>query len=238
MSDGKRLGLLIDDVDIFEKWGITVKERNIGKPRKKKILETLPYTSKVLDFSNIYGSTAYEERPLQYVLNIIGTQPNRIATGFLETEFTNFIMSKQKIKLVDEVFPGYHFVAEVREGTDFSPLFNYGELLVNFEAYAFKIKEAKEGSPYWDDYTILDYYQEVNFSVNGSRNIELMNNGSEVIFPKVTCSSQMKTKIRNKEITFPPGVTLSLDFELQIGMNYLEVTGNGDIDFEFHKELI
>ena len=34
---------------------------------------------------------------------------------------------------------------------------SFGELTVTLDAYPFRIKQAKEGSPYWDDYTILDY---------------------------------------------------------------------------------
>lgn len=239
MINDKRLGLIIDGIDIYKKWGINVQARNIGNPSKKKILETsLPYTSYVPDFSELYGGTAYEERTLQYQLNIIGSLPNRTTTQFLEVEFINFIMNKTKIKLIDEIFPGYYFLAEVRSGTDFAPLFHAGVITVNFDAYPFRIKEAKEGSPYWDDYSILDYYQEVNFVINGSKDIQLMNNGSEALYPEVKCSSDMVVKIRNKVISFKSGISTSLDFDLLKGMNYLKVTGNGSIEFEFHKELI
>lgn len=238
MSDGFRLGLIIDEIDIFEKWGIRVKDRKYLKPNKKKILEYLPHSSKTLDFSEIYGGPSYEERSLQYTLNLIGTQPNRIAAEFLDTEFTNFIMAKPQFKLIDELFDGYYFLAEVRTGTDFSPLFSYGELTVVFNAYPFRIKEGKEGSPYWDDYSILDYYQEVEFTVSGTKQIELMNNGSERVYPKVNCSSPMKINKGNTQYNFPTGLSTSLDFSLSIGMNNITVTGNGKIDFEFHKELI
>lgn len=163
MSDGQRLGLVIDGADIFKKWGIKVKSRNLGKPSKKKALESVAHSSQVFDFSELYGGDSYTERVLTYTLNIKGTKPDRMTAQFLDSEFTNFIMSKPQFKLVDETFPDYYFLAEVREGTDFTPLFNFGEMTVRFDAYAFRIKETKEGSLYWDDYSILDVYQETEF---------------------------------------------------------------------------
>lgn len=165
MSDGLTLGLIVDGVNIREKWGIKVKDRKYIKPNKKKMLEYLPHTSEVSDFSEIYGGTPYEERTIQYTLNLIGSKPTRVAAEFLDTEFTNFIMQKRQFKLIDELFKDYYFLAEVREGTDFSPLFHLGELTVTFTAYPFRIKIAKEGSPFWDDYSILDYQQTTKFDV-------------------------------------------------------------------------
>jgi len=238
MSDGERLGLIIDGIDIFEKWGISVKSRNIGKPNKKKVLESIPWSSEVLDFSNLYGEDNYEERPLQYVLNLIGTKKDRITTRFLETEFDNFIMNKQRVKLVDEAIPGYYFLVDIREGTDFSPLFNFGEMTVNWMAYPFKIKQAREGSKYWDDYTILDYYQESEFTVNGSKTIELMNTGIASVVPLVTCTAPMTVEINGKQFKFTTGTFQSDKLVLRKGKNTLLLTGNGKIDFEFHKEVI
>lgn len=240
MSDGERLGLIIDGIDIFEKWGISVKNRNIGKPNKKKVLEPVPRSNIVLDFSNLNddGEDNYEERPLQYVLNLIGTKKDRITTRFLETEFDNFIMNKQRVKLVDEAFPGYYFLVDIREGTDFSPLFNFGELTVNWMAYPFKIKKAREGSKYWDDYTILDYYQETEFTVNGSKTIELMNTGIASVVPLVTCTAPMTVEINGKQFKFTTGTFQSDKLVLRKGKNTLLLSGNGKIDFEFHKEVI
>lgn len=238
MSDGNRLGLIIDGVDIYKKWGIRVKDRKYLKPNKKKILETIPYTSNTPDFSEIYGGPTYGERSNQYTLSLVGTKKDRVTAEFLDTEFTNFIMAKPQFKLIDEIFEGYYFLAEVREGTDFSTLFYFGELTVVFTAYPFRIKEAKEGSPFWDDYSILDYYQEVEFTVSGTKQIQLMNNGSERVYPKVSCSGPMTITKGNTQYNFLAGSSASLDFSLSTGMNELTVTGNGKIDFEFHKELI
>lgn len=178
MSDGLTLGLIVDGVNIREKWGIKVKDRKYIKPNKKKMLEYLPHTSEVSDFSEIYGGTPYEERTIQYTLNLIGSKPSRVAAEFLDTEFTNFIMQKKQFKLIDELFKDYYFLAEVREGTDFSPLFHLGELTVTFTAYPFRIKIAKEGSPFWDDYSILDYYQKTSFEVE-RKPFELLSIGTQ-----------------------------------------------------------
>lgn len=237
--DGKRLGLIIDGVDIFERWGINVKERDIGKPNKKKGgLDSVAHSSIVYDFSELYGGASYEERVLRYTLNIIGPNKTRTSTQFLETEFNNFIFSKSQFRLIDEVFPGYYFLAEVRRGTDFSPILTVGELSVTFDCYAFKIKEAREGSPYWDDYTILDRYQETKFKIEESQTIQLYNDGSNYVVPTVVTSSDFQVTLNGVTYPFSEGSTKNDIFTLSEGLNILTVTGNGTIEFRFHKELI
>ena len=237
--DGERLGLIIDGVDIFERWGINVKERDIGKPNKKKDgLDSVAHSSIVYDFSELYGGDAYEERVLRYTLNIIGSNETRTSSQFLETEFNNFIFSKPQFRLIDEVFPGYYFLAEVREGTDFSPILSVGELSVTFHCYAFRIKESREGSPYWDDYTILDRYQETIFTVQGTQTIQLYNDGSNYVIPTVVASSNFQVTLNGVTYPFSAGsITIDI-FTLSEGLNILTVTGNGTIEFRFHKELI
>lgn len=233
-----RLGIKIDEIDLFKEYGVNVDSRSIGNPDKNKILEEIPFSNKLLDFSELYGEQTYTERPISYVLNLIGTQPTRESAYYLQTIMTNLLMEKQQFKLYDDIFPGYYFLAEVREGTAFEPIVYAGKLQVNMTAYPYKIKEAREGSPYWDDYSELDYYQESTYTINESKTIELMNNGMASVVPKVTCSAPMMVKKDNVQISFPKGTNESLDFVINKGMNHLTVTGNGTIDFEFHKELI
>ena len=158
-------GIHIDDIDLYKEYKILPESRSIGNPDKKKILEEIPFSNKVLDFSELYGEQTYSERPISYVLNLIGSQSTEESTYFLQTIMTNLLMDKQQFKLYDDIFPGYYFLAEVRGGTNFTENSYAGKLQVDFVCYPFKIKTAMEGSPYWDDYSILDYYQEKSFEL-------------------------------------------------------------------------
>jgi len=231
-------GIHIDNIDLYKEYKILPESRSIGNPDKKKILEEIPFSNKVLDFSELYGEQTYSERTISYVLNLIGTQSTEQSAYFLQTVMTNLLMDKQQFRLYDDIFPNYYFLAEVRGGTSFAENSYAGKLQVDFICYPFKIKTAKEGSQLWDDYSILDYYQETSFSVNGTKTIKLMNNGISSVIPKVTASSSMVVTKENTTITFPIGTNESYDLVIDKGMNYLTITGNGTIDFEFHKEMI
>lgn len=231
-------GIHIDGIDLYKEYKILPESRSISNPDKKKILEEIPFSNKVLDFSELYGEQTYSERTVSYVLNLIGTQSTEQSAYYLQTVMTNLLMDKQQFRLYDDIFPGYYFLAEVRGGTSFTENSYAGKLQVDFICYPFKIKTAKEGSLYWDDYSVLDYYQESSYSISGTKTIELMNNGIASVVPKVTASSSMIVKKGNTTITFPTGTNESDSFVIDKGMNYLTVTGNGTIDFEFHKEMI
>lgn len=141
--------------------------------------------------------------------------------------------------LYDDNEPMYHYMARctgVALGSDSG---NSESLYtLTFDAYPFKIKEAVEGSPYWDDYDISDYYQENEFVVNGSKTIEFMNMGSAGIAPTIISSSTMVIKKGNMTVNVPAGSSRFEDFRFEIGMNTFSVTGNGTIKFEWHKEVI
>lgn len=231
-------GIHIDNIDLYKQYNILPESRSVGNPDKKKILEEVPFSNKVLDFSELYGEQTYSERTVSYVLNLIGTQSTEESAYYLQTVMTNLLMDKQQFRLYDDIFPGYYFLAEVRGGTSFAENSYAGKLQVDFICYPFKIKDSMEGSPFWDDYSILDYYQETSHLVNGTKTIQLMNNGISSVIPKVTVSASMVVKKGNTEMTFPTGTNESYDLVIEKGVNHLTVTGNGTIRFEYYKEMI
>jgi len=84
----------------------------------------------------------------------------------------------------------------------------------------------------------LDVSQPVEYQVNGTLNINLLNAGSCSVVPTITVSAAMT--IQKDKITYnvPQGESKSESFRLMIGENPMTITGNGTIKFTFYKELI
>ena len=138
----------------FYDWGFTLKNREIGYPDKKKNTYTVPHSNNVIDFSALYGFQTYEQREIKYVLNVADinfNDPNTVNT--YEMRLTNWLMQGVgQMWLVDDVFPTFHFLAEVVNGTSFKQIGANGELTISFVAYPFKIGNEFEGNDIWDTF--------------------------------------------------------------------------------------
>lgn len=223
----------------YQDLGLTLSfGKEIDYPSKEKRTRRPTYSNSDIDFSELYGSQIYTNRILKYPFNILCR--NEKEMHFRKTQIMNWLMdSNGKQPLHDSEIEGYHFLAEVVNKPNFDlNMFDGGLLTIEFEAYPFKIKDAVEGSPYWDDYSIMDYYQEVEFDITGNKNIELMNNGISVVFPEIISSSPMSIKYKDVTITIPAGTHTSYDLPLYKGMNSFTVSGNGKVHFKWNKEVV
>lgn len=226
----------------YNDFGLTIESRKIGNPSKIKRMERVPFSNEIYDFSNVYGGQEYEEREIEYTINLFNKNSKALDNEFFisETEVLNWLMgSNRKEILKDDLVPGYYFLAEVISGIDTDFLFRFGKLTVTFTAYPFKISELKEGHDLWDPFNfLLDYAQTTEFTVNGTKEVTLYNPGASVIQPKIIASNAMTITKGNTTFNVPSGESKSHDFILHQGENKITIKGNGTIEFLFHKELI
>lgn len=225
----------------FKDMGFTISEKEIGFPNKEKIKIKVPFSNVEYDFSELYGSQTYTTRPLTYTFNVLDRNGNnKEKMNSLKTVLVNWLMnSRGKQKLYDDAIPGYYFLAEVESEAAFQENWDTGTLTVEFTAYPFMISELPEGHDIWDSFNFdLDVSQVVDFNVNGSLDITLINPGTPNVIPEINSSSSMKIIKGAIEYTIQAGKTKDQDFMLESGENRLKIIGNGTISFAFYKELI
>ena len=101
--------LRIGDKYSYDDFGASVAERKIGKPKKKTIKETVPHSNITYDFSKINGEIYWEERELQYVLELDAETPEELED--LKIDLSNWLMNVFEEDLFDPFIEGYHFRA-------------------------------------------------------------------------------------------------------------------------------
>lgn len=213
-------------------------ERSTPPPEDIPIKDSVIGMQGDYDFTiALFGERLYENRELTFVFN--GKELNDSSKSFNKRMLENWLLSGSYMPLYDDAEPLYYYMArcvsvslESDDGVLKAPY------TITFDAYPFKIKEAKEGSPYWDDYDISDYYQESKHTVNGSKTIQFMNTGSTSVTPKIVASAPFTIVKGNQSLTVGAGTSENQLFKLEMGMNTLKVTGTGTIEFIFHKEVI
>lgn len=220
----------------FDDFGLTIKSKKIGNPKKNKIKEEVPFMNGSYDFSLLYGEQTYSERQLEYTFNL--NERNKIAMNIKKMQVLEWLNDRGKQPLYDDTIPGFYFLAEV-EDDDFSEEGSNGEITVTFNAYPYKISSRNDGHDIWDDFNFeLDMVQDTIFEVNGTKDIILYNNGAIGINPTVICSNDIEVTKGNSIYKFKLGEAKAWAFKLDKGLNTLTIKGTGTIEFKWCKEVL
>lgn len=235
-------GFMFNGKHTHDDFGITIADKDVGYPDKKKIKVAVPFSNVEYDFSELYGEQTYTERKLKFVLNVL--DKHAVSTtqriNMIETSLSNWLLNTSgKVKLYDDSMPNYYYLAEVEGGLDFNELKNHGTLTVEFTAYPFIISEIEEGNDLWDPFNFeLDVAQITEFNVNGTLDVVLYNVGTTGLSPRIESSASMEIIKDGTTYNVSSGTSQSEDFKLNTGENNLTINGNGTIEFKFYKELI
>lgn len=231
-------GITYNGKHSYKYFGITLlNSRLINTPNKRKVTVTIPFASGSYDFSNLYGSTCFDDRTMEYQFLLKANTVEELETKRIEIE--NWLLStNEKTTLEDDILINYYYLAECI-GTEFKEINNMGKLTATFTAYPFKIHKESAGNLFWDNFNFdLDALQETTFVVAGTRNITLYNLGAVSIAPTITCTSAMNLTKENTTYSAPKGTAKSDTFELEPGENNITLVGEGTITFDFRKEVL
>lgn len=233
-----KFGITFNGKHSYKDYGLRVLERKIGNPSKMKRKKRAPYSNEVHDFSGVYGGQEYEERELSYTFQI--KEADKLRLNIFETAITNWLTNNnQKTRLLDDYVDGYYFMAEVETAIDYTELQFSGQFSVTFTADSFKKSILPEGHDIFKEFNfLLDYAQDVDFTIEGSKEITLYNNGANIIVPTVIASEPMEIILGNTQFSVPAGKSKHDELVLANLKNNLTIKGNGTISFEFYKELI
>jgi phage-related protein len=221
-----------------KEYNLILLERSAPTPEEKKIKESVPFMQGDYDFSMILGERIYENRTLTFTFTLFEDSYEYRKVD--ETALANWLMKGGYEPLYDDHAPNYYYMAkctsvQVEDNTAERRLI----VTITFDAYPFKISMLAEGHDIWDEFNFeLDVSQPVEFTVNDSLYINLLNVGSCGVVPTVTASAPMTIRKNGFTYQVPQGESRSESFRLEIGENPMTVKGNGTIKFTFYKELI
>lgn len=240
MLDSKSYGIYYNGHHSSEFGLICLQDKQVGMPAKNKILVDLPFSNNKLDLSNVYGSQIYGERTYTQVFNLTVAQFDKEGLYRLWTKVVNWLMSTStKSPLFDDVMQRYYYLAEVQEAPEFEELLHWGTLTVKWQCYPFRISALKEGNDIWNAFDFdFDVAQRVKYTIDGSVQISLINNGASALIPTVIADADMQISYNGQTIAIKAGTIKDVAITLQTGKTDLIVTGKGIIEFVFNKELI
>lgn len=228
--------IIIGDKGSYTDFSASLAERHIGKPKKKSIKETVPFSNITYDFSKIDGEQYWEERELEYVFEITADTPEELED--LKRDFSGWVMNVFEEDIHDPYIFGYHF-----KGTyeDMDPKDDEGldksTITVKFKAYPYMIA---------DNATVFQLTGTTRPTnafrfVNGSHHPVRAN--VRVDFDKAS-GVNMQIQLNDEYISLIPGVQYELA-TLPVGLIEVSVThltiASGDkftLTISFNEEVL
>jgi predicted phage tail component-like protein len=231
--------LIFNNKKSFDDFKLFLENFNISAPSKKKIKESVPFMNGSYDFSTVgsNGETVYEERTIKVRFNLKEKDRNGLYNRY--SSVLEWLMGSGQSKIIFTDMPGYYFLGEVESAPDFEEVVRRrGILEVEFVCDPYKYGIGNYGDLLWNDVDFYapDYIQQTSFTVSGAKTVNIGIPGSHTIVPKVVCNSNMICTVNGYTTTFTSNKSLDWQFKLKPGLNNIQISGTGSIDFQFQKE--
>ena len=196
--------LIIGDKASYDDFSASMASRKIKQPKKKVIKETVPFSNKTYDFSNINGEIYWEERELEYIFEIMADDPEELEE--LKSKFASWLMNIQEAEIHDPFIPDYHF-----KGTYEDMSFEDEEdvekttATVIFKAYPYMIANV----PKVYDMTI---------DAQGATTLSILNESAHPTTPTITSDIGITLVIGNTSYTLSEGAITDETIKLPVGL--------------------
>lgn len=126
----------------YDDFDASVAFRRIGEPKKKVIKETVPYSNTTYDFSAINGEVYWDERELEYTLEIDADTPEELEE--LKRALKNWVMNVMNEDLYDPFIEDYHFKATFADISFDDSEIEKTTAIVKFTAYPYMLSNKEK----------------------------------------------------------------------------------------------
>lgn len=203
----------------YKDFGLMIAERYIGIPSKKIIKQEIPYMNGAYDFSNLNGELTFEEREIIYTFDFVNLSIEKLQQE--KSNFLNWVMNVHDEDIYDPYIKNYHFHGSY-DSSKWEEDFESATLKVTFKVYP---------------YLISNNSKKITLTSLGVKNVEVSNNSSHRVIPKITSDSDFSIKINNTTYSINVGTYKDSKIYFESGKNKVEIDGTGNIIFEFIEEV-
>lgn len=236
--------IIYNGIGSYSEFGAILNYFHPQPPTPKVVEDSVPGMNSTYDFSTLLsgGEPTFEDRKIQCSLEFVGRTKKELYS--LYGRVLAWLMTGQRCSLVYSEDPGLNYKAKVSSQT--IPSFEIfcalgGTLVIEFLAKSYRVGNTLYGSLLWDDidFDLPDYIQDTQFDVVGSKTVTIYVPGSNhSIVPTVITNSIMTCVLNGYTATFNPSNSIDWSFKLKPGANNISITGTGNIDFQFYKEVL
>jgi len=232
------------------RFGLHLHARTSMTPHEKEAIASIPHMQGVVDMSHLLGHRVYENREITYIFYRFGVekQPthelyNAHSARDFHTTIENLLMQEFDQELHDSFEPDFYYTGKCKDVV-VTDEYNLKRLRVEltFDLHPFKIDKHLESEDLFDSFNFdLDaFHNGLRFTVASGQPLRLYNTSLKVLLPEIQLiSGSASLQNEGGRATLVSGAARRYPgFRLQKGMNDIQVTGNGVVQFDWRKERI
>lgn len=228
--------VVIGEYDSYYDFDASMKEREIGEPKKKSIKETVPFSNEVYDFTKINGEIYWEERVLTYVFEILADSPIELEEK--KRNFKKWIMNVHKQRLYDPYIEDYYFTATFDDISCDDSEIEKSTITVTFTANPYMTSE------FYKAYEIVatEESQAVEIYCNSCHGIvpDIVNLEGDIVLG-IDSNPESDYGYIGSSYNLSAGITRNTSIKLTPGLNKFHinsVSGEVPVRIVFHEEVL
>jgi len=217
--------LIIGNKASYDDFEANVRERKIPAPKKKSIKDSVPFSNETYDFSAINGEVYWEERMIEYVLEIWAATPEELEEK--KQNLVSWLMNVSQEELHDPFILDYHFLATFNDIDINDTEIEKSTMTVKFTTYPYKISNDKK---------LLTY----NLTESETIKAYIRNDSSHRITPTFISEVPFVLEMNGSTYSVPSGRTKDYSFWFAPDVNELSLRsaeGSGTLKIEFCEEV-
>lgn len=196
--------------------GLVQEVKEIGKPDIQSYTVEVPGRNGLLNLTKgLTGKVVYSNRSMKFQYFGSGSRAELLR---LDTVMSYY--HGETVRIIDDDYPNHFYEGEVSVESEFNS--NYITITLTVDAQPFRLKI---------DRTV--YSQEIA----GKTTIILDNESIDAV-PTITVTAETSIKFNGLSTTVSAGTYIAEDFTLHRGKNTFEVSGTGEIAFEYQEGAI
>ncbi len=219
--------IIVGDYASLDDFGASVKERSISAPKKKSIKETVPFSNKTFDFTAMNGEIYFEERELQYVLELLADSSEELEEK--KRDLMGWLMFIQEESLIDPFIKNYHFIATYTDATFDDTEIEKSTITVTFSAYPYMIADSATKHSY-------------SLASGEEKTVTIGNLSHHKIVPAFTATAPFQIALNDLSYTVPIGTTTDDVIEFAPNKNVLTIKNigaqAGNLTISFREEVM
>lgn len=206
------VGITIDGKHSYYDYGLILASKTLEAPETKTMFVDVPGADGVLDMTDFFGDTKYNNRTLTFGFSkpYISTKQAVDDWTYLQDE-----LHGKKVKITLDEDDEYYYIGRIHLEYTREKLIAQITMTVDAEPYKLKWKDTE-------------------LSITGNGNINLYNNRKKVI-PTITTTAETKIVFNDLEVNLNAGVHVVSEIELSSGDNVLTVTSTGNTTFKYKE---
>lgn len=221
-----------------KKEGFYLIERDAPSPDEKEIIENIPFSQGVHDFSMILGERIFQNRKISYTFWL----PSRMYAQrkLIEQDVKRKLMMNGINQLHDKHDESFYWLGKCEEvKIDDDEETKTLEVKIVFDCYPFMLSEQEYFTDVWNTFNFNHHVSVfTKYTIVGTKEIFLINTGDTSISPTIITDSDIQIILKGQTYYFTKGENKDFLMKLERGINHLKIAGSGTIKFRFRVEVM